>query len=460
MIQSVSPTSLPSLMPVDSLLQTAPAGTEPADFGALLASSLPAAATPQPAEVLAALPAQTEAAVPEAAIAAAATGNILPPALPVLAALDSAATAQTPAEPDDLPANAAVLPASAQALKPQHRHGAVKPAPATSRRDAPRKDSEHPIEQTEAPTVIVSEAAPAAQPTAGPAAGLRPVPIAATQLASSLAAEQDSRSEAEQVHGSPTPRLVPARAEPSAQALAQAAPQAAFRRSAPDAAPAAAPQTQTAASAPAEAKPASPPVLRVEIAQSSAAPSERPAETRPALRRAATSETAFVAASTLSADLPASQLAAVPPSAAAPVSAEALRPHDFAALVDRLVAAREAVQPRAATLTVAHAEFGPVELRFRHEERGLAVSLSSADPDFARAATAAPQVFVPPTTAAPSSEAGQGAPQRDGPATNAGSSGSQPRGQQGERRGETAQHFNHGARNAPQAGTRRSGVFA
>ena len=90
MIQSVSPTSLPNLMALDSLLQTVPEGTEPADFGALLASSQPAAATPQPAAVPDALPAQAEAAVPEAAIAAAATGNSLPPALPVLAALDSA----------------------------------------------------------------------------------------------------------------------------------------------------------------------------------------------------------------------------------------------------------------------------------------------------------------------------------------------------------------------------------
>lgn len=79
-----------------------------------------------------------------------------------------------------------------------------------------------------------------------------------------------------------------------------------------------------------------------------------------------------------------------------PIAAPADRPLDFTTLLDRLVAAREAVQVQPAALTVAHNEFGPVQLRFRRDERGLEVTLASADPDFARAVAAAP----PPVMAA------------------------------------------------------------
>lgn len=80
---------------------------------------------------------------------------------------------------------------------------------------------------------------------------------------------------------------------------------------------------------------------------------------------------------------------AAPSSAAARDTSGAIRPHDFAVLVDRLVEAREASGPRSANLTVNHADFGAVTMRFEHGERGLAVALSSPDPDFSRAVTAA-----------------------------------------------------------------------
>jgi hypothetical protein len=62
--------------------------------------------------------------------------------------------------------------------------------------------------------------------------------------------------------------------------------------------------------------------------------------------------------------------------------------HDFATLVDRLVEAREAAMPQAVHAAVSHDEFGKVSLRFDQDARGLSVSMSSADPDFARAVQA------------------------------------------------------------------------
>ncbi len=94
------------------------------------------------------------------------------------------------------------------------------------------------------------------------------------------------------------------------------------------------------------------------------------------------------------------------PTATAPVTAPAAiqAPHDFAQLIDRLVAARESTQPQAATLALAHAEFGQVELRFANDGGGLSVALASADPDFARAV----QHAVPPVPASSDGAAAQG----------------------------------------------------
>ncbi len=68
-------------------------------------------------------------------------------------------------------------------------------------------------------------------------------------------------------------------------------------------------------------------------------------------------------------------------------------PADFSALVDRLVAAREAAQgslaPHAVHAAVAHAEFGQVSLRFEQQDGGLSVAMTSPDPDFARSVLAA-----------------------------------------------------------------------
>ncbi len=63
--------------------------------------------------------------------------------------------------------------------------------------------------------------------------------------------------------------------------------------------------------------------------------------------------------------------------------------HDFAALVDRLIEARNASAVQSTHATVNHAEFGQVSLRFQQDGKDLSVSMSSADPEFAVAVQAA-----------------------------------------------------------------------
>jgi hypothetical protein len=129
-------------------------------------------------------------------------------------------------------------------------------------------------------------------------------------------------------------------------------------------------------------------------------------------------------------------------SAAPPIPAE--RPHDFAQLVDRLVAAREAVMPQPVALAIDHAEFGPVRLAFRHDDAGLSVALSSPDPDFARAVTAA-SLPAAPTEAAP-----QTAAQARSDQSSSSDTTSQSRGQSAERREERQQARHQPS--APQSG--------
>ena len=76
-------------------------------------------------------------------------------------------------------------------------------------------------------------------------------------------------------------------------------------------------------------------------------------------------------------------------------SVAAIRPLDFAALVDRLTQAREAAGPQSVSFAVNHDEFGKVSLRFHHDDAGLSVAMTSPDPDFARAVSAT----IPPERA-------------------------------------------------------------
>lgn len=79
-------------------------------------------------------------------------------------------------------------------------------------------------------------------------------------------------------------------------------------------------------------------------------------------------------------------------SAAAPASAPQPpqpAPHDFAALVERLVEARDTAMPHIVRTAIGHGEFGKVTLSFQPVDGGMAVRLASPDPAFAPAVQAA-----------------------------------------------------------------------
>lgn len=82
-----------------------------------------------------------------------------------------------------------------------------------------------------------------------------------------------------------------------------------------------------------------------------------------------------------------------PQPTSAPAAAQPHARHDFAALVDRLVEARDAAltvqTPQSVAAAISHADFGEVSIRFEHRGDALSVSLSNADPDFTRAVQAA-----------------------------------------------------------------------
>lgn len=118
-------------------------------------------------------------------------------------------------------------------------------------------------------------------------------------------------------------------------------------------------------------------------------------------------DAASLLASPMNAD---SALAAPAATSAVPQSA---RPHDFAALMDRLITARDAAQiglPQSVQVAVNHAEFGQISLNFQQDKAGLAVSVGSADPDFARAVQAA----IPAVAAAAAMDSTRDSGQREG----------------------------------------------
>lgn len=196
--------------------------------------------------------------------------------------------------------------------------------------------------------------------------------------------------------------------------------------SATDASPAVFAQYETPLSAPLPAQTPKDFTARVEIGTSpSSAPSSIPAPSAAPPSAAPTGLATAPQESTdlpveprpgPASDLPGSAVSAAPapafPAAMAvpdttPTPA-ANRPHDFAGLVDSLVAAREAAQPRAVSVALAHAEFGQVNLRFKHDDGALSVTMNSADPDFARAASLAMASVPPPTASGAAASPGSG----------------------------------------------------
>lgn len=136
---------------------------------------------------------------------------------------------------------------------------------------------------------------------------------------------------------------------------------------------------------PADAKPIAQPAQPISIA----APVAEPAPIRPrAATRAPTTERP---AAPVSAAAPATPLVDIAANLAVPTvqAAPAVRdsaPHDIAAVVDRLAAARDALAPAAATLAIDHAEFGELSLRFDQKaDGGLSVQVAAATPEAHRA---------------------------------------------------------------------------
>ena len=76
--------------------------------------------------------------------------------------------------------------------------------------------------------------------------------------------------------------------------------------------------------------------------------------------------------------------------------------HDFGAIVDRLVEARQTGASVATSAIVSHHEFGQVRLRLSESEGGLSIAMSSPDSGFAPAADAAIRAAAPtPEPASP-----------------------------------------------------------
>lgn len=96
---------------------------------------------------------------------------------------------------------------------------------------------------------------------------------------------------------------------------------------------------------------------------------------------------------------PRAEASALPAAPAAPVSAATPERIDFAKLVDTLARAREEASPQSIRVSVAHAEFGKVSLRFEPDSTGMTVAMSSPDAGFVRAVSATAEAAATSTNA-------------------------------------------------------------
>lgn len=351
MIQPAAPTTLiaPALATEQVAAQPV-AGAELADFGALLAiqvQGMEPAAEADPA-----LPATTTSAAAATPFPATGKpdGKILPPGLPVAAPVAAPEEVAADSSPPVVPPRTVPVALPTALLKPRGT-----PANTPDTATVPGAD----------------EGAAEAEPVdpADPPALTAPPPPALPVLAVPVLLPE------------PGPAAAPAPGEPAAGAPP--------RLPVPPAQPAALPLPTAPVSIPPGAEPAA--NLRPETVVPVRA-------FEPVLADAPlAAETALAAPQSPNAAPPSS----APITAPSP-TAQSLtdRPHDFTALVDRLVAAREALQPQSVTLAVRHTDFGAVQLRFQQDAGGLSVAMASADPDFARAVSAA----VPPVPAATASD--------------------------------------------------------
>ena len=466
----------PALIPASLLAPTgeaAPAlngdAVQGADFGALLAISVtPAVALGEPA-VPAPTVALAAAALAPVPAAPATSGSILPLALPPApspvpvdagqSALQLQQTAQAAAEPDETKTSAkssAAVLESAPAAKPKAQRVTDKLTASGPRRLA--TSAAHKVDdsvtaepdQTAAPVAVLPDAL-VAQVLAEPVA-TQNQPLSAISPSLQFAPLQPSPAASDGAAppiegGNQSAPQQPAPQQPAQAAFEHAAPQAAFLRAlAPPAAPQPVPEQPAASEPSAPNRP-----LRIEIALPPQLASAARTASPVALRQRALAERETISAPLFAAATPAPQT----PLQTAPQPASLARPQDFTALLDRLVAARDAAAPQRVSVTLPHAEFGPVHLRFRQEDGALAVTMTSADPDFARAAALAPAPVLP------ASESRTAPGSASHPDNSANTSSGQPRGQSSERRADHTSRDNPSPRATGQAKPdRRHGIFA
>lgn len=459
MIQPAAPAPFPALSVLgDGLAQPTNEAADGAGFGALLALQSVASA-PESAESMLQPSAATLGV--SVTVEPATTGKFLP--------LDLPETIQ--AQPrTELPGAMPMAAAVAVAIRPATSAAKLEKSPKPERNPKPET-----LPETDTPQVakaMASEAEPlpplpiliAFPPAEAAGADLPPTEVPVPTTPPTVHVPEDkAKPERDHAGQGPVQRTIPTLpATASSQAQAQ------VQRHAGQA-PAAAIETALPAIHPAQqnAQPAAVPAeqVRVELALPRLVQAKpwvrdepRPLAklVEPALPKSTIPELVLPdAASPLTSSL--TQPQPVTGQVAAPIGP--VRPHDFAALIERIAVAREAAAPQAVSITVTHQDFGQVRLSFRPEDTGLSVAMSSADPGFARAAAAVPAPALPSTVSdqtgpGPNQRSDTGAAQTGGQSHSRGGSGD-PR-----RDSQPQSQANPGPRSGRDRSAPRTGIFA
>lgn len=489
MIPALTP-SLPGAASIAAVaaIGELPTGVEAADFGALLAISTQ---TAEMAGSEGGCSKVQQFVLPETAAAAAqaaTTGKTLPHGLPIELPPSQPEASAQPVDPAPI-AMPQPRPDTAAAVPPERPIEALVPGTGTDQAIEPQVAIEFPVRSDKVkfksgrhfqdhPGRVArqpnTETAADSTPPTNPAKPL----VEAIEIpnAASLAHVPNSHPDAGQLAMAPRPeadQTAPAVTKPERPVLQipalpqQASPVARTAPGRPERLGAIRPVVRQASSEQANppAQPKSAPVplskVRLEVVRS-----EPPQISRSDAQRVPVSLASLVSEKSDPAPGPLLPIASPLAASAQQVEAAPLpplaKPHDFAALIDRLAIAREAAQPQAVSVSLPHAEFGRVQLHFRSDDGALAVSLASSDPDFSRiAAQAAPPVLPVGDARNLDNNANQSGPRGDGPGTHASQQGS-ARGQSQDRRNDGQARFEHQPRSraATDKDEGRSGIFA
>ena len=412
------------------------------------------------------------------------TGKTLPPALPLtmrsaLPMTQPVTASATPAVIESEPALCELPPVPSRISLPARPE-----APKSGRRPAdaggpaaPAEAGAQPLADPAGKLEDLAEPAVPADPPAVATISMSPlVPVSRGPLQTVAATEPDAvprPAPAPAPIRAPQPNAPPPRARPKAQPALAAAPVApAFAPIPATAMPGERPAPFAAPAIPATiASPVSPAKFRVRAAAVAAIPAAAAVVRTPTIATipAANLPTAELArpdpgplrdAAPLLSDgpMPAMTVSQTDMAASAVVG-----PHDFATLVDRLIAAREAAGTQPVSLALDHAEFGKVSLRFEQGEAGLTVAMTSPDPDFARAVSAAIPAEPAFTDEQRPPAAHSGSNRQEPGGTASSDTLSQPRGGSGQDRRDDRGTLRANPGQTPRGRdepSRRSGIFA